>query len=137
LGKGARQEFEFGGLLVAVLNDETGELETIAKIGSGFSEDEMRKLQEMLEKIRVKDRPKGVSSKLQPDFWVKPKYVITVAADEITLSPMHTCGLTGDTGYALRFPRMMALRDDKSPQDISTTKEIISLFEMQKRRAGA
>ncbi|MCX8175541.1 MAG: ATP-dependent DNA ligase [Candidatus Micrarchaeota archaeon] len=137
LGKGARQEFEFGGLLAAVLNDETGELETIAKIGSGFSEDEMRKLQEMLEKIRLKQKPKGLNSKLEPDFWVKPKYVITVAADEITLSPMHTCGLVGETGYALRFPRMMALRDDKSPQDITTTKEIISLFEMQKRKAAS
>jgi DNA ligase-1 len=137
LGKGQRQEFEFGGLLVAVLNDETGELETIAKIGSGFSEDEMRSFESMLDAIKVKEKPQGVNSKLEPDFWVKPKYVITVAADEITLSPMHTAGLVGETGYALRFPRMMSLRDDKGPRDITTTKEIIGMFEMQKRKGGA
>lgn len=136
LGKGQRQEFEFGGLLVAVLNDETDEFETIAKIGSGFSEDEMRSFEKMLDEIKVKEKPKGVNSKLEPDFWVKPKYVITVAADEITLSPMHTCGLVGETGYALRFPRMMSLREDKGPQEITTTKEIIQMFEMQKRKGG-
>ena len=136
LGKGQRQEFEFGGLLAAVRNEETSELETIAKIGSGFSEDEMKSFEAMLDKIKVKNKPKGVSSKLEPDFWVKPKYVITVAADEITLSPMHTCGLVGGTGYALRFPRMMSLRDDKGPDEATTTKEIIELFEMQKKRGA-
>ena len=134
LGKGQRQEFEFGGLLAAVLNEETGEFESIAKIGSGFSEDEMQSFEKMLDEIKVKEKPKGVNSKLTPDFWVKPAYVITVAADEITLSPMHTCGMVGDTGYALRFPRMMSLRDDKGSEEITTTKEIIEMFEMQKRR---
>jgi len=134
LGKGARREFEFGGLLAAVLNDESGELETIAKIGSGFSEDEMREFEKMLDAMKVKEKPKNLVSKLVPDFWVKPKYVITVAADEITLSPMHTCGLVGETGYALRFPRMMSLREDKGIDEITTTKEIVEMFGMQKRK---
>jgi DNA ligase-1 len=132
LGKGARQEFKFGGLLAAVRNEESGELETIAKIGSGFTEEEMVSLQEMLEKSKLKTKPKELNSKLVPDFWVKPKYVITVAADEITLSPMHTCGKVGDTGYALRFPRMVGMREDKSPSEATTVREIISMFEMQR-----
>ena len=134
LGKGSRQEFEFGGLLACVLNEETNELETVAKIGSGFSEDEMKSFEAMLAKIKLAKKPKGVNSKLEPDFWVKPKYVVAVAADEITLSPMHTCGMAGDTGYALRFPRMMALREDKGPEEATTTREIIEMFEMQKRK---
>lgn len=136
LGKGARQEFEFGGLLAAVLNEETNEFETIAKIGSGFSEDEMRSFEKMLDEIKMKEKPRGVNSKLVPDFWVQPKYVVSVAADEITLSPMHTCGMVGDTGYALRFPRMTSLREDKGPREITTTREIIQMFEMQKRKDG-
>jgi DNA ligase-1 len=132
LGKGARQEFEFGGLLAAVRNEESGKLETIAKIGSGFSEDEMVSLQEMLGAIKTKEKPKQLESKLVPDFWVKPKYVITVAADEITLSPMHTCGLVGDTGYALRFPRMVSMREDKGADEATTTEEVVKLFEMQR-----
>jgi len=134
LGKGAREEFKFGGLLAAVKNEETGQLETIAKIGSGFTEEEMSLLQEMLDKIKMKEKPSALSSKLVPDFWVEPKYVITVAADEITLSPMHTAGCVGETGYALRFPRMISMRDDKSPADATTVREIISMFEMQRRK---
>lgn len=136
LGKGARQEWKFGGLLAAVLNDETNEFETIAKIGSGFSEEEMQSFEKMLDEIKMKEKPQGVNSKLVPDFWVEPKFVVTVAADEITLSPMHTAGMVGDTGYALRFPRMTSLREDKGPQEITTTKEIISMFEMQRRKDG-
>ncbi|MFA6489279.1 MAG: ATP-dependent DNA ligase [Candidatus Micrarchaeia archaeon] len=136
LGKGSRQEWKFGGLLAAVLNEETNEFETIAKIGSGFSEEEMQSFEKMLDEIKMKEKPRGVNSKLVPDFWVQPKYVVTVAADEITLSPMHTAGMVGDTGYALRFPRMMSLREDKGPAEITTTREIIQMFEMQKRKDG-
>ncbi len=136
LGKGSRQEWKFGGLLAAVLNDETNEFETIAKIGSGFSEEEMQSFEKMLGEIKMKEKPAGVNSKLVPDFWVEPKFVVTVAADEITLSPMHTAGMVGDTGYALRFPRMTSLREDKGPAEITTTKEIISMFEMQRRKDG-
>jgi DNA ligase 1 len=136
LGKGAREEFKFGGLLAAVRNEDSGELETIAKIGSGFTEEEMASLQEMLHKITVKEKPREVNSKLVPDFWVEPKHVITVAADEITLSPMHTCGMVGETGYALRFPRMVSMRDDKGADDATTTREIISMFEMQRRKGA-
>ncbi len=135
LGKGSRAEFEFGGLLIAVLNEDTGRFETVARIGSGFSEDEMGLLESMLGKIKRKDKPGELDSDITPDFWTDLKYVVTVAADEITLSPMHTCGRgKGDKGYALRFPRMMALRDDKSPQDATTTAEVISIFEIQRRK---
>ncbi len=136
LGKGAREEFKFGGVLAAVRNDETGALETIAKIGGGFTEEEMSSLAEELEKIKTKEKPRGVISKLEPDFWVEPKIVITVAADEITLSPMHTAGSVGGTGYALRFPRMVSMRDDKSPADATTVREVISMFEMQRRKSA-
>jgi len=134
LGKGAREEFKFGGVLAAVQNEETGMLETIAKIGGGFTEDEMSSLAGALEKLKAKEKPRDVASNLEPDFWVQPKIVITVAADEITLSPMHTAGSAGGTGYALRFPRMVSMRDDKSPSDATTVREVISMFEMQRRK---
>jgi len=66
---------------------------------------------------------------------VEPKYVITVTADEITRSPVHTCGKTGNSpGHALRFPRMIGdLRTDKRPEDATTVDEIIEMYKMQKR----
>ncbi len=134
LGRGARAEFEFGGLLVAVYNPERGKLETVAKVGSGYSEEEMKTLQEMLSEIRTKDSAKDLEWKVKPDFWVQPKYVVEVAFDDITLSPTHTCGMEGGKGYALRFPRMMKLRLDKEPKESTTTQEVIDMYELMKGR---
>ena len=134
LGKGTRVEFKFGGLLVAVRNTDTQKLQTIAKIGSGFSEAEMMDLKKMLAKITTKNPPKDLEYTIEaPDFWVKPKYVVEVAFDDITLSSVHTCGIREGKGYALRFPRLQKLRDDKGLNEITTAGEVESMYEMQKR----
>ncbi len=134
LGKGSRAEFEFGGLLLAVYNEDTQRLETVARIGSGYTEEEMRLLQKMLEKIKTDAPPLQLEYRMTPDFWVEPTYVVEVAFDEITLSPTHTCGLKNEKGYALRFPRLMKLRSDKSIREVTTTQEVIDLYEKQHHR---
>ncbi|MBU1886583.1 ATP-dependent DNA ligase [Candidatus Micrarchaeota archaeon] len=133
-GHGSRTEFEFGGLLLAVQNSDTGRLETIAKIGSGFTEDEMMKLRETLDKIKTKNPPTILDYKLEADFWVEPKYVIEVAFDDITISSIHTCAAKDGKGYALRFPRMVALRDDKGIRDITTSEEVDEMHNLQHPR---
>lgn len=138
LGKGARAQFEFGGLLVAVYNPDRGMFETVAKIGSGFSEEEMLQLKEKLDKIKRTGASPDLDYRIEPDFWVEPKYVVEVVFDEITMSPTHTCGLHGDKGYALRFPRMLRLREDKSPTEATTTDEIKEMYFIQheKEKSG-
>ena len=134
LGKGIRAEFKFGGLLCAVYDEKEDMFKTLAKVGSGFSEEMMQKLKTELDKIAVKHKPARVDSLIEPDFWVQPKYVITVRADEITESPMHTAGRKDDKGYALRFPRMVGdLRTDKKPEDATSVSEIIKMYKMQRR----
>ncbi|MFA5382560.1 MAG: ATP-dependent DNA ligase [Candidatus Micrarchaeia archaeon] len=135
LGKGHRAQFNFGGLLTAVYNDEKDRYETIARIGSGFSEEEMETFEKELSKIKLNEKPKELDSEIKPDFWVNLKYVITVSADEISLSPLHTCAKDSNTdkkGFALRFPRMIEIREDKDPKDATTTKEIKEMYRMQK-----
>ncbi|MCL4365313.1 MAG: ATP-dependent DNA ligase [Candidatus Marsarchaeota archaeon] len=138
LGKGQRAEFGFGGLLTGVYNEKKDVFETLSKIGTGFSEEQMRMFNDTLKKIKVSKKPVRVDAIVSPDFWVEPKYVVTVRADEITKSPMHTCGKEGgkdETGYALRFPRLVSdgIRKDKSPADATTTNEIIEMFGQQKK----
>lgn len=134
LGKGHRAQFNFGGLLTAVYNKEKDKYETIARIGSGFTEEEMQTFEKELSKISLKEKPKELDSEIKPDFWVKLKYVITVSADEISLSPMHTCAKdsNNEKGFALRFPRMLHIREDKDPKDATTTNEIKEMYRMQK-----
>ncbi len=136
-GRGLRTEFGLGGLLALVYDRKKDTFRTIAKIGSGFTEENMKRLKQLLDDIKVARRPARVDSLIVPDFWVEPKYVITVRADEITRSPMHTCADATGVGYALRFPRMTGwIREDKSPEDATTVEEIIRMFENQKRVSG-
>jgi DNA ligase 1 len=60
---------------------------------------------------------------------VKPEIVIEVAFEEIQKSPTYA------SSYALRFPRVLRLRDDKSADDASTLKMVEKLFEGQRFRA--
>ena len=64
--------------------------------------------------------------KKEPDFWVIPEVVVEIAADEITKSPNHTSGL------ALRFPRLVKFRDDRSAEDATNITELTSIFGLQK-----
>ena len=141
LGRGSRAEFKFGGLLCGVYNKKRDMFETISRIGTGFTEAQMGELREKLNKIKIMNKPARVDSLIEPDFWVEPTYIVTINADEITKSPMHTCGRSKnnegtETGYALRFPRLVgehAIRQDKGPEDATSTSEVIELFKLQKK----
>ena len=138
-GKGKRTKLGFGGLLTAVYDDEDDRFKSIARVGSGFSEEQMEQFSKMLGKIVVKEKPREVDALMEPDEWVAPKYVVEVNADEITKSPVHSAGRGigadgEEVGLALRFPRMTAAGiRDKSPHDATTVNEIIELYEMQNR----
>ena len=81
----------------------------------------------------MKEKPANVDALIDADIWVEPEYVVEINADEITKSPVHTAGMYGKEGFALRFPRLVKIRDDKKPEQATTEKEIEELFELQKR----
>ncbi len=134
-GKGARARFGLGALLCAVYEPESDTFKTVSKVGSGFSEEEWGQLKVILDGISLTHRHPRVEAVVEADIWVEPRYVITVTADEITRSPTHTAGRDReDIGYALRFPRAIGfLREDKKPEDTNTVKEIIEMFEQQRK----
>jgi len=134
-GKGARAKLGIGALLTAVYDPKTDTFKTISKVGSGFTEDEWMRLKALLDQIKLPHRHARVDSLLDPDVWVEPKYVITLTADEITRSPLHTAGRTPEEpGFALRFPRAVGfIRTDKKPEDANTVEEIMNLYHMQKK----
>jgi len=134
-GKGHRAKFGIGTILSAVYDPNEDRFKTVTRIGTGFSEEELVQLKQLLDEIASPEPPNQVDSEITPDVWVHPKYVITVTADEITRSPNHTAGRDAEgVGYALRFPRVQGfIRTDKSPQDATTVSEIIDMFNLQKR----
>jgi len=125
-GKGRRAQFGVGQFLVGVRNKE--KIKTLTKVGTGLTDEQFRELKRRLSKLETKEKPKEyiVHKNLEPDYWVEPKLVVEIAADEITKSPTHSSGL------ALRFPRLIRFRDDKSLDQATTTSEVKKLFQMQK-----
>jgi DNA ligase-1 len=125
-GQGKRASFGIGQFLVGIRHGET--IETVSKVGTGLTDDQFKELESRLTKLKVEAMPDHytVHKNLTPDFWVKPQVVVELAADDITVSPNHTAG------YALRFPRLVTFRDDKSVQQITTFDELVELFKLQK-----
>lgn len=136
-GRGKRTAFGAGALLVGIYDKEKDEFVSVSKIGTGLSDDEWRSIKEKTHGLETENKPARTNSKIVPSVWVKPEIVIEVLADEITRSPIHTAGAKEkegikEPGYALRFPRLVKFRDtDKKPEDATTVKELIALFEAQ------
>jgi DNA ligase-1 len=124
LGKGKRSTFGLGAFLVGIRSGE--EIVTLAKVGTGITDEIFKDLNERLQAIKRNTQPSEyeVPKTLEPDVWVEPKIVVEVAADEITISPTHSAG------YALRFPRLVKFRDDKSVEQITILEEIKTMAEM-------
>jgi len=127
VGKGKRSGFGIGQFIVGVKDGDT--FKTVTKVGTGLTDEQFRELNTRLKKIEVKEKPKEyeVNKDLFPDYWVIPKVVVELAADEITVSPKHTSGL------ALRFPRLVRFRDDKDANGATTLKELHELLKLQKK----
>jgi DNA ligase-1 len=133
-GEGKRAGFGVGAFLVGVYNKENDCFETVAKIGTGLKDHDWVELKKKCDDIKVKDKPKNVvcAKELVPDVWTNPEIVCIIRADEITLSPVHAAGRTeGKLGYALRFPRFMGYRADKSADEATTVPEIEHLYKDQ------
>lgn len=145
-GRGKRASFGIGAFLVGILDEENDKYVTIAKIGTGLSDEEWRNLKKECDKFKVSKKPSNfeVDKAMDCDVWIRPAIVVEIRADEISRSPVHTAGRklkpskTGQAlevdipGFALRFPRVERFRPDKGPQEVTTLKEIISMFNSQK-----
>jgi DNA ligase-1 len=129
-GRGVRGRLGIGAILVSVFDPKTDTFPTIAKVGSGFSDEDWVKLRRMLDRSRAVHQPTRVRSRLVPDVWAEPKYVVPVLADQITRSSVHLCAVDREgRGLASRFPRAVGgVCDDKSPEDATSVSEIRRMF---------
>jgi len=137
-GLGKRAPWGIGALLSAVWDPVAQQFKTIARIGTGYSDDEWVRIRALLDERAVPAKPASVDSDIEPDVWSEPAYVVEVLADEITRSPTHTAGrTTREWGLALRFPRVLNfVRADKGPTDATSVDEVRSIFLRQAGRSA-
>lgn len=139
-GRG-RRAGTYGALLMAVYNSKDDTFETICKLGSGFTDEDLANLPRMLDTYRISHRNPRVKSLMEADVWFTPSLVLEVAADEITLSPLHTCAraaIRHESGLALRFPRFTGKwRKDKAAEDATTSQEALEMYKKQLKQIEA
>ncbi len=87
----------------------------IGKAYSGLTDEEIRTMGAHFRKI--------TTARYGPVRAVSPEIVIEVAFDTIQKSNRHK------SGFALRFPRIVRLRPDKTPADATTLEEVNQLYE--------
>jgi DNA ligase-1 len=119
-GRG-RRAGSYGSLLCAVYNKKKNRYDTFTKLGSGFTDEQLDKLPKKFKKYELKHKHPLVNAKkeMKPDVWFEPAVVVEVLGAEITKSPIHTA-----EGLALRFPRFLRYRPEKSPEQATTVKEV-------------
>ena len=135
-GRGRRRG-TYGAVLLAAYDPEAETYQTVGRCGTGFSDAELAALPARLAPLIRTQRPARVDSRVPADVWFEPSVVVEVLSAELTLSPNHTAGwgqLKDEAGLSMRFPRFTGRwRDDKEPQDATTSQQLVELYRTARR----
>lgn len=135
-GKGKRGG-TYGALLCAAYNRDEDVFQTVCKVGTGFSDKQLKNLPQKLKDARTDEKSARVmlTKEMRPDYCFAPRYVLEVRGSEITESPAHTCNWNEEEkrGLALRFPRFERWRSEKAPEQATTVKEIVNMLHTRKQ----
>jgi DNA ligase-1 len=110
-----------GSYTVACYDPETSNYLQVGKVGTGLTDEQLKELTEMLSGLMEGGESGGV-------FAIRPKIVLEIAFEEIQKSPNY------DSGFALRFPRFIRIRDDKDPEEADTIQRIGRVYSQQLKR---
>ena len=124
--------------LMGVYNEKRDCWQTVTKVGNGFDDKTLDRLQKELDMVEIFKNPVKVPSWLDvhrtivPDFVIKnpkkaPVWEITGA--EFSNSDVHTAA-----GISIRFPRVTRIRDDKSWKEATDVERLKSLFKISKEK---
>ena len=108
--KGVLSDYTF-----AVLDKNTGKLVNVGKAYTGLTDAEIATMTEKFLHMQVRDVGYG--------YAVRPEVVLEAAFDSIQRSDRHA------SGYALRFPRIVRIRDDKPVEEIDTLERVEELYD--------
>ena len=132
-GRGRRRN-TYGSLLCTAYNPEKDAFQTVCKLGTGFSDQELENLPQKFKTLKKINKPARaeVLKIIEPTYYFTPKIVVEVLGAELTKSPIHTCAQDETKkGISLRFPRFIRWRPEKNAEDATTTTEILDMFKEQ------
>ncbi len=107
---------------LAVRDGATGGFQMIGKTFKGLTDDEFETMTARMKALAKSEERWG--------FHVRPEVIVEVAYNEIQKSPHYP------SGFALRFARIVRIRDDKGPEDADTYVRLKELYAKQFERKG-
>ncbi|XGI83907.1 ATP-dependent DNA ligase [Halorutilales archaeon Cl-col2-1] len=108
-GEGRRADM-IGSYLLAATDGDGSDLKTVGKVATGLTDEDLERLTQRFESLITHEDGKEIE--------FRPEVVFEVGYEEIQTSPKYT------SGYALRFPRFLGVREDKSVDDADTVERI-------------
>ncbi len=121
-GEGRRATF-LGSFRLASPDPETGRLEDVGWVATGITDEMLGELTDLFRDLILVS---GEGMEVE----VRPEVIFEVAFEEIQKSPNYS------SGYALRFPRLVRVRDDKSVEEADALDRVANLYTTQRGRNG-
>jgi DNA ligase-1 len=112
----------------AVRGDDGGLL-AIGKAYSGLTDAEIAELTPWFLEHRLPHQSQRTKAR-RSEIPVEPEIVLEVAFDVIQVSELH------ESGFSLRFPRIVRIRDDKPAAEIDALDRVREIYAEQLRREG-
>ncbi len=112
-GEGRRAKW-IGSYLLSVYDPGSGVFLEIGRMATGLTDQQLQELTDMFQPLITRQEGRVME--------FTPKYVFEVAYEEIQKSPTYA------SGYALRFPRLVRVREDKGPEEADTLQRVESML---------
>lgn len=153
-GRGKRTSV-YGAFLLACYDPDTEEFQTVCKLGTGFSDEDLQNLYNSLKELEIKEPKRFYTlgdNPVKPDVWFEPKQVWEVRCADLSISPRYMAGVgmvshthlmdmssvinrwsslvqvDPSKGISLRFPRFIRVREDKDAEDATTSDQVCFHF---------
>lgn len=109
-----------GSYAIACYDRDRGQYLPIGKVATGITDEKLEELTGLFSDLIVSEKGRKIE--------FKPEIVFEIGFEEIQKSTNY------ESGYALRFPRLVNVRDDKSPEESDTIERIEDIYLKQRSR---
>ncbi|KAK2420224.1 ATP-dependent DNA ligase Cdc17 [Trifolium repens] len=130
----------YGSFLLACYDNGNEEYQTICKVGTGFSDKNLKELFATLRSkviLKPKAKYRYNAKETKPDVWFEDCEVFEVKASDLNCSSEYPAAIglvNSDKGISLRGAGLVAVRIDKAPNQATSSEQVAEMYKAQEQR---